>query len=200
MKDFDSLVGIWNDQKTTPKVDYREIIVQYKTSRNKLSTKIYSETAMMAVAMVVIIYMSSKVEFNLWTSLAGLAIIVACGIYFIAIQFINLKRIADSNTLFDKPRDHISFIKKFREQRYTQHTKNYKIYTLALTLGTGLFLIEMVYKLGALYVGIIAVVTLLWFAVYCFYFLKKYIQKEDQKFEEMIGDLERLDGQFRDEG
>ncbi len=200
MKDFDSLVSIWNEQKTTPKVDYREIITQYKSNRNKLTTKIYGEIFMMTVAVAVIIYLSLKVEFNLWTSLAGLAIIFGCGIYFIIIQIINLKRIVNSNTLFDKPQDHIRFIKKFREQRYIQHTKNYKIYTLALTFGTALFLIEMVFKLGVLYVAIVAVVTLLWFAVYYFYFLKKYIQKEEQKFEEMIGGLERLDGQFRDEG
>ena len=200
MKDFDSLVGIWNNQKTAPKVDFEEIIAQYKTSRNKLSSKIYGEAFLMAIAIVVIVLLAIKVEFNLWTSLVGLVIIFACGIYFITIQLVNIKRIADSNTLFDKPRDHISFIKKFRAQRYTQHTKNYRLYSIALSIGTGLFLIEMAYKMGVVYVGIIAVLTLAWFAVYYFYFLKKYIRNEDQKFEEMILDLERLDEQFRDEG
>lgn len=200
MKDFDSLVGIWNEQKTAPKVDYREIIAQYKTSRNKLSSKILRETLLMAVAMAVIVFLSFKVDFILWTSYLGLAIVFACGIYFIAIQIVNLKRIASSNTLFDKPQDHIRFIKKFRAQRYTQHTRNYNIYTVALTLGTALYFIEMAYKLGVLYVGIVAIATLAWFAVYYFYFLKQYIRKEDQKFQQMIEDLERLDQQFKDVG
>lgn len=200
MKDFDSLVGIWNEQKTAPKLDYREIITQYKKSRNKLSIKIYRELFAMVITMAVIAYLSLKVDFTLWTSYFGLSVIFACGIYFIAIQIINLKRIANSNTLFDKPQDHIRFIKNFRAQRYTQHTINYKIYSGALTLGTGLYFIELAYQLGVLYVVTVGVATLLWFAVYYFYFLKRYIRKEDEKFEEMIADLERLDKQFRDSG
>lgn len=198
MKDFDSLVGIWNEQKTAPKLDYNEIITQYKTSRNKLSSRIFIELLAMVIAMCVIVYLAFQVDFSLWTSYLGLAIIFGCGAYFIVIQTINLKRITNSNTLFDKPQDHIAFIKKFRQQRYTQHTRNYNVYTVALSLGTGLFFIEMVYKLGSLYVTIVASVTLAWFAVYYFYFLRNYIKKEEQRFQEMIEDLERLDKQFKD--
>ncbi len=200
MKDFDSLVGIWNEQKTAPKLDYKEIITQYKTSRNKLSTKIFMEILSMVIAIGIIAYLSLNVELNLWTSYLGLSIIFACGLYFIVIQIVNLKRIANSNTLFDKPQDHIAFIKRFRQQRYTQHTTNYKVYTIALTLGTALYFIEMTYRLGTLYVSIVALATLIWFAVYYFYFLKKYIKKEDQKFQELVEDLERLDEQFKDIG
>ncbi len=200
MKNFDSLVGIWNEQKTAPKLDYKEIITQYKTSRNKLSVKITRELFAMAITMAIIAYLALKVEFSLWTSQLGLFIIFACGIYFITVQIINLKRIANSNTLFDKPQDHIRFIKKFRAQRHTQHTANYKIYSAALTLGTALYFIELAYQLSTLYVILVGVVTLFWFAIYYFYFLKKYVAKEDEKFEEMIVDLERLDAQFRDVG
>ncbi|WP_017259194.1 hypothetical protein [Pedobacter arcticus] len=198
MKDFDSLVGIWNAQKTTPKLDYKEIITQYKTSRNKLSIKITRELLAMAIAMAIIAYLALKVEFSLWTSQLGLLIIFSCGVYFITIQMINLKRIAHSNTLFDKPQDHIRFIKKFRAQRHTQHTTNYKIYSATLTLGTALYFIELAYHLGTVYVLLAGVITLFWFSIYYFYFLKKYVATENEKFEEMIADLERLDLQFRD--
>ncbi|HET8829690.1 MAG TPA: hypothetical protein VFM79_10125 [Pelobium sp.] len=198
MKDFDSLVGIWNDQNTAPKLDYKEIITQYKINRNKLSTKIFIELLAMVIAIGIIAYFSLGADFNLWTSYLGIVTVIACGLYFISIQIINLKRIASSNTLFDKPQDHIAFIKKFRQQRYTQHTKDYNIYTLALSLGTTLFFIEMAYEFGTVYITIVALVTLIWFAVYYFYFLKQYIKKEDQKFQEMVEDLERLDRQFKD--
>jgi len=198
MKDFDSLVGIWNDQNTAPKLDYKEIITQYKINRNKLSTRIFIELLAMVIAIGIIAYFSLGADFNLWTSYLGIVTVIACGLYFISIQIINLKRIASSNTLFDKPQDHIAFIKKFRQQRYTQHTKDYNIYTLALSLGTTLFFIEMAYEFGTVYITIVALVTLIWFAVYYFYFLKQYIKKEDQKFQEMVEDLERLDRQFKD--
>lgn len=200
MKDFDSLVGIWNEQNTAPKLDYKEIISQYKINRNKLSTKIFIEILAMVIAMGIIAYSSLTANFNLWTSYLGIVVVIGCGLYFISIQILNLKRIANSNTLFDKPKDHIAFIKKFRQQRYTQHTKDYNIYTLALSLGTALFFIEMAYKFDALYITTATLVTLIWFAVYYFYFLKQYIKKEDQKFQEMVEDLERLDGQFKDVG
>jgi Ca2+/Na+ antiporter len=198
MKDFDSLVGIWNEQKIAPKLDYKEIITQYKTSRNKLSVKIFRELLFMLLAMVIIVYLSFRADFSLWTSYLGLAIVFACGVYFIAIQTLNLKRIANSNTLFDKPQDHIRFIKTFRAQRHRQHTRDYKIYSATLSLGTAFYFIELAYKLGTLYVVSVAVITVAWFVIYYLFFLKNYIKKEEQNFQEMIENLERLDRQFKD--
>ncbi|MBK0382619.1 hypothetical protein I5M32_06550 [Pedobacter sp. SD-b] len=199
MKDFDSLVGIWNEQKTAPQVDHQKIIDQYKKSREKLSLKFWKEILLMLPAFLIVVYLWFTFSFDFWTSYLGLIMVAACSIYFIVVQIINLKNIADSNTLFDKPKDHIQFIQKFRKSRYIQHTRNYKIYTLFLGLGISIYFIEFFYTLNVwLMIGVVGA-TIAWFAVCYLYLMKIYINKEEKKFTEMIDDLERLNNQFKDE-
>ncbi|WP_442795813.1 hypothetical protein [Pelobium manganitolerans] len=196
MKDFDSLVGIWNEQKTAPKVDYKEVIFAYKRGRNKLSAKLLREALLMLLALGAVAYVAASVDFDFWTSYLGLGLVALCCAYFVVMQFINMRKIANSNTLFDKPADHIRFLKAFKQSRHVQHTRNYKLYTLFVGLGALLYFVELFYKMGPLTMGIILIATAAWFALSYFYFLKQYIQQEEAKLQEMLADLERLNQQF----
>ncbi|MDA9554906.1 hypothetical protein N9R54_01600 [Pelobium sp.] len=198
MKDFDSLVGIWNEQKTTPNIDYKEVINHYKATRSKLSFKFLLEILAMLCAFTMVIYIGFATAFDFWTSYIGLALVAFCCIYFIVMQIINVRSIANSNTLFDKPQDHIQFLKSFKKSRYIQNTRNYKIYTFVLSLGLGLYFIEFFYKLNLALMMTVVGATLLWFIVCYFYLMKIYIKKEEKRFNEMLSDLERLDQQFKD--
>lgn len=199
MKDFDSLVGIWNEQKTAPQIDYKEVINQYKKSREKLSLKFFKEILLMLPAIFIVVYLWINISFSFWTSYLGLSVVAGCCIYFIVVQLINIKNIISSNTLFDKPQDHIQFLQKFRKSRYIQHTRNYKIYTVALGLGISLYFIEFFYSLNIwIMLGIVAA-TIAWFFICYIYLMKIYINKEEKRFTEMIENLERLNNQFKDE-
>lgn len=199
MKDFDSLVGIWNEQKTAPAVDYKEIISKYKDSRNKFNRRFLAETLVMFGLFIFIGFVFFKADFQFWTSNLGLIIIETCCIYFITMQIINMKNIASSNTLFDKPQDHILFIKKFKKSRYIQHTRNYKFYTIALGTGFSLYFIEFFYRVNIITMLISVAATIAWVLVCYFYFMKAYIRKEEKRFAEILSDLERLNEQFKDE-
>lgn len=200
MKDFDSLVGIWNEQKTAPKLDYKEIITQYKTSRRKLTLKLVREVLVMVVVLLAITYVGFASDFDLWTSYTGLVLIMLCCIYFVVMQLINIKNIANSNTLFDQPKDHVQFLKRFRKARHIQHTRNYKVYTFFLSVGLVLYFIEPFYKLNFVLTVAVFSATVIWFILSYFYFIKQYMKKEDQKFQEMVDNLERLNEQFKDVG
>ena len=199
MKDFDSLVGIWNEQKTAPILDYKEVISKYKINRSSLSIKFLIETFIMFAAFIFIAFIVFKTDFQFWTSYLGLIIIEACCVWFIVIQIINMRNIASSNTLFDKPQDHIQFIQKFRKSRYLQNTRNYKFFTIALVAGFSLYFIEFSYQLNLITMLIFNTIIIAWVLVCYFYFKKIYIRKEEKRFKEMLADLERLNEQFKDE-
>jgi hypothetical protein len=198
MKDFDSLVNIWNEQKTAPVINYKEVISNYKASRGKLSVKFLKEILIMLPALVMVIYLWMTTNFDFWTSYLGLSIVAACCVYFIVMQIINIKNIINSNTLFDKPQDHIQFLQKFRKSRYIQHTRNYTIYTLALGLGLSLYFIEFFYLLNLWLMITVVASTLVWFIICYIYLMKVYIRKEEEKLNDMLTDLERLNEQFKD--
>ena len=199
MKDFDSLVGIWNEQKTAPVVNYKEVISHYKSSRDKLSLKFLKEILIMIPAVLAIIYLWFTINFDFWTSYLGLGLVVSCCSYFIVMQLINMRDIASSNTLFDKPQDHIQFIRRFRKARHLQHTRNYKIYTLVLGFGLSLYFIEFFYVLNLWLMITVVLGTIAWFIICYLYLMKMYVQKEEKRFNEMLEDLERLNEQFKDE-
>ena len=199
MKDFDSLVGIWNEQKTAPIVNYKEVISKYKDNRSSFSIKFLTETFVMFAVFILIAFVFFKTDFQFWTSYLGLIIIEACCVYFIITQIINIRNIANSNTLFDKPQDHIQFIQKFKKSRYIQHTRNYKFYTIALGTGFSLYFIEFFYRLNVMIMLISVTATIAWALVCYLYFMKIYIKKEEKRFAEMLADLERLNEQFKDE-
>ena len=199
MKDFDSLVGIWNDQKTAPIVNHKEVISKYKDNRSSFSIKFLTETFVMFAVFILIAFVFFNTDFQFWTSYLGLIIIEACCVYFIVVQIINIRNIATSNTLFDKPQDHIQFIQKFKKSRYIQHTRNYKFYTIALGTGFSLYFIEFFYRLNVVIMLFSVAATIAWALVCYFYFMKIYIKKEEKRFGEMLADLERLNEQFRDE-
>ncbi|TKB96005.1 hypothetical protein FA046_15145 [Pedobacter cryophilus] len=199
MKDFDSLVGIWNEQKTSPNINYKEVINHYKTNRSKLSFKFLLEILAMLIAFSVVSYIFFTIEFEFWTSYVGLILVNICCIYFIAMQIINLKNIANSNTLFDKPQDHIQFIKEFKKSRYIQHTRNYKVYTFVLGLGLSLYFVEFFYRLNLAVMITVVAATIAWFVICYLYLMKIYIKKEEKRFNDMLTDLERLNEQFSDE-
>jgi hypothetical protein len=198
MKDFDSLIGIWNEQKTAPVIDYKEIINSYKAKRDKLTLKFLREILMMLPALVVIVYLFFAIEFNFWTSYVGLFITASCCLYFIIAQLVNIKNVSDSNTLFDQPKDHILFIRKFKKARLTQHTRNYKIYTLVLGFGLSLYFVEFFYMLNVWLMVLVVGATIAWFIVCYIYLNKMYLVKEEKRFNDMITDLERLNEQFKD--
>ena len=198
MKDFDSLINIWNDQKTQPVVDYKEVISHYKTDRQNLSMKLLIEILIMITALGLLSFAYLSSDFQFWTTNVGLAIIAACFLYFIIMQISNMQRIAKSNTLFDLPQDHIRFIQTFRKTRHTQHTRDFKIYIFSLSFGLSMCLIEFFYRLNLIVILGLTALTLVWFAICYFYLMKIYIKKESLKFEEMLSDLERLDAQFKD--
>lgn len=199
MKDFDALVDIWKEQKTAPLADHKQIIEQYKRGRRKLTSKLFAEILVMMLALAGIAYILLSTDFDLWTSYLGIVLIALCCLYFIIMQLVNINNISNSNTLFDQPKDHIKFLKRFRKSRHTQHSRNYRIYVLLVGLGTTLFTIEYFLKLPTTFMVIAVAIIAIWFSVYYFYFLKLYIKKEDEKLDQMILDLERLNIQFTDQ-
>ena len=68
MKDFDSLVGIWNEQKTAPIVNHKEVISKYKDNRSSFSIKFLTETFVMFAVFILIAFVFFNTDFQFWTS------------------------------------------------------------------------------------------------------------------------------------
>ncbi len=196
MKDFDSILNIWNEQAdNTPKVDYKELISRYKKSRNKFSAKIWIELIWMVLAAFTIGYLWATLSFNTWTTHIAMFIFELCCFYYIYTQIKNLKTL-NNNSLLETPEKHIAYIEGFRKERFQQNTRNYYIYTLALALALGLYFIEFFNHVNTITLVLAVAFSITWFALCTFLIRVVYIRKEEKRFNELIAELERLKKQF----
>lgn len=197
MKDFEALKSIWHDQITLPKVGHEDVLKKIRKTRNGLSSRLLIEMIGMAIATTVITYVWIESPFKMWTTHLAMVIFIACCIYYILASIDNYRRIND-NKLIDKPEDYITYLKKYKHDRYIFNTRKYTIYSIFLTAGFLLYFVEISF-MAPLWVTISGFVfTFIWIALCYFVLMRIYIKREESKLEDMIQNLERLQKQFED--
>lgn len=198
MKDFDSLLNIWNEQKNSPAIDYKEVLSSFKKSRNQFRLKIWIELAWMLMVSLFIIYTWFNMSFHFITTHISLFMLLSCCFIYIYTQINNLKTLTN-DSLLETPEKHILYIENFRKERLKQNTRNYYLYTFAMGIALAFYFIEFFQHVNT-YVLVLSIgFTLAWFVICTFLIRKVYMKKEERKFSEMIKDLERLKKQFTDE-
>lgn len=197
MKDFEALKSIWHDQVMLPKVSHEDVLKKVRKTRNGLSSRLLIEMIGMGIATAILIYVWIESPFRMWTTHLAMIIFIACCIYYIVALIDNYRRIND-NKLIDKPEDYITYLMKYKHDRYIFNTQKYTIYSIFLIAGFLLYFIEISF-MAPLWVTITGFVfTFLWIALCYFVFMRIYIKREESKLEEMIQNLERLQKQFED--
>ena len=197
MKDFEALKSIWHDQITLPKVGHEDVLKKIRKTRNGLSSRLLIEMIGMGIATAVITYVWIESPFKMWTTHLAMIIFIACCIYYILALIDNYRRIND-NKLIDKPEDYITYLKKYKHDRYIFNTRKYTIYSIFLTAGFLLYFVEISF-MAPVWVTISGFVfTFIWIALCYFVLMRIYIKREESKLEDMIQNLERLQKQFED--
>jgi hypothetical protein len=197
MKDFEALKSIWHDQVTLPKVGHEDVLKKVRKTRNGLSSRLLIEMIGMGIATAILFYVWIESPFKMWTTHLSMFIFIACCIYYIVVLIDNYRRI-NYNKLIDKPEDYITYLKKYKHDRYIFNTRKYTIYSIFLTAGFLLYFVEISF-MAPLWVTVAGFVfTFLWIALCYFVLMRIYIKREESKLEDMIQNLERLQKQFED--
>ena len=197
MKDFEALKSIWHDQVTLPKVGHEDVLKKVRKTRNGLSSRLLIEMIGMGIAAAVLTYVWIESQFKMWTTHLAMIIFIACCIYYIVALIDNYRRIND-NKLIDKPEDYITYLKKYKHDRYIFNTRKYTNYSIFLTSGFLFYFVEISF-MTPLWVTITGFVfTFIWIAICYFVLMRIYIKREESKLEDMIQNLERLKKQFED--
>ncbi len=195
MKNFDKLVDIWQNQKTTPELNYEVVFAHLKKSTHQFKLKIKLGLAAMVIAVLGIGFLWMIIPFVYLTTHISLAIFVLCCLYYIFTQIKNLKILAN-NSFTLTPKKHIESLQAFKLIRYKENTRNYLFYTLAMAIGFGLYFIEFFTKVNDWVIYISLCFTIIWFAICYFYLQKVYIKREEKTFAAMFDDLNRIKNQF----
>ncbi|HEY1025889.1 MAG TPA: hypothetical protein VGE26_12035 [Sphingobacteriaceae bacterium] len=199
MKDFDALKDIWSNQVELARINADDILKLVRQSKRRLSAKLLFEVIAMAVAVLLLVYTWFTIDFRMWTSHAALIIFIVCCVYVVFAQLRDYRRLMDNSLLLDKPNEYIDYLKSYKKHRYVLNTKKYRSYTLFFIAGFAFFFIE-IFFVASLWVTILGIsFTVAWFLFCYFILMKSYIRKEEQRLNEMIENLERLQKQFSED-
>lgn len=198
MRDFEELKTMWNDQAEKPQVSYDGILKKIRTSKRGFANKLLIETLGMLVLILVIIAIWIKTPATLWTTHLCMVILIACCFYYLFVQFKDFRSINNSELLLKQPDEYMEYIKSYRRERYILNTRKYRIYSIFIGIAFALYSIE-VYFAAPLWQTLMGVIlTVAWFMV-CYFFMRIYIRKEEERLGAIIEDLERLGRQFEEE-
>ena len=196
MKDFEALKDIWHNQVALPKVSHEDVLRKVRKTKNGFANKLLRELIGMVLAVAMLTYVWISSPFKMWTTHLAMIILIACCLYYLYRQIRDYNLIKDESLLLNKPEEYIDYLKKYKSDRYILNTRNYKLYTLFLSLGFLFYFIEIAF-LASIWVTVIGIfLTAAWILFCYFVLMRRYIRKEEAKLEDMIHNLERLQKQF----
>lgn len=196
MKAFEEIQQLWNNRQDDPRVDFDELMKGIKGSRKALAAKFMWQCVTIGIAVALLIAVVVWVDFVTWTAYAGIWIIVACLLYYLANQWKDFRSIEQSEKLFATPQQYVIYLKAFQVRRNRFNTYNYTIYEACVALALALYAVEFYYLLPTLVFAVFVGFVVVWFLVCHFVFMRRYIRNENARIDAMIADLRRIADQF----
>jgi hypothetical protein len=195
MKDFEALKDIWHGQLAKPKVSYDDIIKSIRKSKSSFANKLLIETLGMLIIVVLFILIWANTSSMMWTTHLSFLILLGCCIYYLFVQLSDYRSITNSEYLLKEPQEYVRYLKSYSHKRYLLNTTKYRIYSIFTGIAFGLYFVEIYFTspFWQILAGLSGIT--LWF-IFCWYLMRVYIRKEQEKLNGMITKLEALEGQF----
>lgn len=195
MKDFDEIKKLWNVQQTEP-IHIERVCKKIAQQKRKYEMRLLMQTVIVALAFVTIFTIWITATFVTWTSHLALIIVIACLVFYLRIQIMDYRRINKTGSLLKKPKEFIQDLRDYKKSRSKLNTKTYQTYVVLISIALGLFAFEMYYVLPFWELIIYVAVSILWVVLCQFVFMKHYDNRESQRLQEIIDNLERVCEQF----
>lgn len=196
MQEFDHIQSLWQSHSVEVKISSDEMLAQAKKEVNSIRNRSILNIAGMAVSFLAVGSLWLFIDFHSWTTYAGI-LIVLLAIAALTIILIHGHRLISKNDFTTHPNEFLVSLKQYQLARFSLYNKMYWIYAITLTLGAGLYLIEVVTYM-ALWAQILMVAfTSLWM-IFCSTLVRKAVIKKDrERIALLIEKFERLGSQFK---
>ena len=195
MKDFDALKDIWNGQLASPKLSYEDVLKGIRKSKSSFANKLLFESIGTLAAIILFSLTWLNSSSLMWTTHLSFLIFLSCCFYYLFAQLRDYRSISGSEYLMKQPEEYITYLKQYSRRRYQLNTTNYTIYSVFIGIAIALYFIEIYFSspFWQTITGVAA--TIIWFII-CWFIMRIYVRREQEKLNEMVKKLERLESQF----
>lgn len=195
MKDFDHLMSVWQGQPKPDQLSVDEVLKQVKKGIRSITTKLYWSIVAMVVITVFAFVITFFLAFKSWVTTVGILIVLVTMLMYLSLivrhYHILSKRDATLN-----PSEYLDSLKAYQKNRTKVIGWFYYIYTLLISGGLALYLIEVLETASLPFKLITYGSTLIWFLFTTFYLKPRMFKNEEEKLNLMIDRLVRLKEQF----
>lgn len=197
MKNFEELSSLWIEQPKAAQVPADTLLKQVKKGTSALNRKLVWGIGMMAATFTMMIILFLFFLFNSWLTYAGILIVMSTILVYGLMMYRDYKLIAahDPTTEVNV---YLEKLKIYQTGRTRVNGTMLYVYTILLTLGLSLFMIEILKSVSLIFEITIYLIFIGWILLVMFYWRKRIIKNEQEKISEIVERLERLKNQFRD--
>jgi len=197
MKNFEELSSLWITQPQKGQVPADTLLKQVKKGASALNQKLLWTIVAMAATFVIWIVLFLFFLFNSWLTYAGILITMSTILIYAVLVFRDYKLIASHDPTIEV-NVYLEKLKKYQTGRNRMYGSMYYVYTFLLSLGIGLFLVEVLKPLSLWFEVVAYTLFACWILFVTFYLRQRIIKTEQEKIGQIINRLERLKGQFKD--
>ena len=197
MEEFKDLENLWKESATkipTKKIDLSKI----KNNRMKLKTTYTKGAALLVIIGIIVLALMSALDSEIKSTLVVTTMVVITAICFLQaiLMFYTAKKI-DRIDEAETPANHLKQWLNFREfQKKVQHW-NMPVYYIALSITLGIYMYELLKNADLWKMLLTFAVSYSWMLFAYFYLGKKEMKKQDEKMNNIIGELQALESQFK---
>ena len=195
MQEFDHIAALWATHNVDVSISADDMLKQAKKEVNSLRTKSLLNIVGMSLSVVAMVMLWLLYPVNSWTTHAGISIMIIAILVYAVILYNNYKIIAKSD-FTQNPDEFVNRLKLYQLDRLALYNKLYWFYVIALSLGMGLYFIEILTYLS-FWMQLMAVAFSFAWIVFCSTMVRKAVIKKDkQRISMLVEKFERIGKQF----
>lgn len=195
MTNFEDLKNIWGGQQLSPDISYEELLQNIRKTRRSFANKLLKEAIAMVLVILALVAIWFFAEFKLWSSTLSVVILICACLYYVVTQFSYYRKINTSAGTLENSQVYVSYLQRYRQERYEFNTYRYTVFTLLSSISFLLYLVEF-YFYNPAWQSLLAFIFCIFWIILCSRMMKIYRQKEQEKLNSLIAQLNRIRDQF----
>ncbi len=197
MQDFNHIEALWAKHTVDVKISADDMLKQAKKDVSSLRTKSLLNIAGMTLSVLAMAILWLFYDAQSWTTHVGITIMIAAILVYTIILYNNYRIIAQTDFTAN-PNSFIAKLKLYQLNRLSLHNRLYWFYVIALSLGMGLYFIEILTHME-LWMQVIAVALSFGWIIFCSTLVRKAVIKKDrERIAILIEKFERIGQQFHE--
>jgi Ca2+/Na+ antiporter len=197
MQEFDQIQSLWQSHSVEVKISSDEMLAQSKKEVASIRAKSRLNILGMILSFAALVALLLFAEFESWTTLAGLSIIVILVAVYTYILYNDHKLIAQ-NDITEHPNAFLNKLKAYQVNKFRLYNKLYWVYIAALSIGVTFYFYEKLVEMSPFLQVILVVFTVIWMVLCATIFRKSYLKGEKERIALLIEKFERISKQFKD--